>query len=103
MSIIQPTRRSFLTGLTAAFAAPAIVRAASLMPVKSMPPADVLDLLKARVDAAYALTRAHIEAALYGTGTVQTYPGGLSAFVPQEDIFAHVERDIPVHIVGRLT
>lgn len=35
--LIQPTRRGFLTGLGALLAAPAIVRASSLMPVRSMP------------------------------------------------------------------
>lgn len=33
--IIQPSRRGFLTGLTALVAAPAIVRATSLMPIAS--------------------------------------------------------------------
>lgn len=33
LSLIVPTRRAFLTGLASLFAAPAIVRASSLMPV----------------------------------------------------------------------
>lgn len=36
--IIQPNRRSFIAGLGAVFAAPAIVRASSLMPVKVLAP-----------------------------------------------------------------
>ncbi len=32
--IIQPSRRKFITGLSALFVAPAIVKASSLMPVK---------------------------------------------------------------------
>lgn len=35
--IEQPTRRGFVTGLVALIAAPAIVRASSLMPVKAWP------------------------------------------------------------------
>ncbi len=35
-------RRSFLTGLASALAAPAIVRAASLMPVKALPSPETL-------------------------------------------------------------
>jgi hypothetical protein len=36
--MIQPSRRGFITGLIAFAAAPAIVRASSLMPVKAMLP-----------------------------------------------------------------
>jgi hypothetical protein len=35
--IIQPSRRGFITGLTSLLAAPALVRAESLMPVKVIP------------------------------------------------------------------
>jgi hypothetical protein len=35
MSIIKPTRRGLITGLAALIAAPAVVRAAALMPVKA--------------------------------------------------------------------
>jgi len=35
--IIKPTRRSFLIGLGTLLAAPAIVRATSIMPVKALP------------------------------------------------------------------
>lgn len=39
-NIIQPSRRKFLTGLSALIVAPAIVRVESLMPVKSIDLAD---------------------------------------------------------------
>lgn len=42
MSLILP-RRGFLLGLGSLLAAPAIVRIQNIMPVKSMPAADVLD------------------------------------------------------------
>lgn len=62
-----PSRRSFLIGAAASLiAAPAIVRAG--MPVKSMPAVDVPDLLNERMNAAYALTKAHMDAAVYGHG-----------------------------------
>lgn len=35
MSIVQPTRRGLITGLAALIAAPALVKASSLMPVKA--------------------------------------------------------------------
>jgi hypothetical protein len=35
MSLLTPSRRGFLAGIGALFAAPAIVRASSLMPVKA--------------------------------------------------------------------
>ena len=37
-SIITPTRRGFLAGLGTALAMPFIVKASSIMPVKSLPP-----------------------------------------------------------------
>ncbi len=52
-------RRGFLTGLVSALAAPAIVRASSLMPVRVMPDTDWLD-------AAYAMTRDQMTKNLYG-------------------------------------
>lgn len=36
MSIIQPTRRGLLTGLASLIAAPALVKAANIMPVKAL-------------------------------------------------------------------
>lgn len=46
--MIQTTRRSLITGLIALVAAPAIVRAGSLMPVKQMilPPASMWEEVK---------------------------------------------------------
>jgi len=42
MSIIQPTRRGLIGGMAALFAGPAIVRASSLMPVRSTPASIVI-------------------------------------------------------------
>jgi hypothetical protein len=76
------SRRGFLTGLVAsAFAAPAIVRAASLMPVKAMPPVETLeDLLRARMQDAYRITREQMSRLLfsevfYRTEGVPPYAG----------------------------
>lgn len=62
------SRRGFLVGLaTSLLAAPAIVRAASLMPVRQMPPAQTLEeLLKQRMDDAYAVMAQHMRQCLYG-------------------------------------
>jgi hypothetical protein len=51
---ILSSRRGFLGGLLALVAAPAIVRASSLMPVKVLPPKEVLDGLF--VDEVYPVT-----------------------------------------------
>lgn len=60
------SRRSFFTGLVAAIAAPAIVRAGSLMPVKSMPSVDDLErLLQERMNEAYRLMDRSITEILY--------------------------------------
>lgn len=39
MTLLVPSRRGFLTGLASVLAAPAVVRAASLMPVRALQPA----------------------------------------------------------------
>lgn len=68
MSALISSRRKFLTGLGAALVtAPAIVRAASLMPVKVMPTVDQLEMLfKQRMDEAYAVLRQNMANSLYG-------------------------------------
>lgn len=42
MAIIKPSRRGFLTGLTALFVAPAIVKVENIMPVKIIKPDDLI-------------------------------------------------------------
>lgn len=75
-SLILPSRRGFLAGLVSALAAPAIVRAASLMPVKAM---SIEDLLRMRMEDAYEITRQQIANNLYGELTDITR----KAFVPR--------------------
>jgi len=53
--VIRPSRRGFLGSLIVLIATPAIVRAASLMPVKMMPAKEVLDELF--VDEIYPVTQ----------------------------------------------
>jgi hypothetical protein len=71
------SRRSFITGLAALVAAPAIVRAASLMPVKAMPTAE--ELYRLRMDEAYRITRENLSRSLYGDLVSATR----RAFVPR--------------------
>jgi len=59
-------RRGFITGLISLAAAPAIVRASSLMPVKVMEPVDPLALVQQHLDAAYARLRDDLNRELYG-------------------------------------
>lgn len=60
------SRRGFITGLTLLVAAPAIVRAASLMPVKSMPNTVTLEMLQQRMNAAYKVYSEALTRNLYG-------------------------------------
>ena len=92
------SRRSFITGLAALIAAPAVVRYASLMPVKAMPSVEDLNaLLKARMDEAYRITRENMANSLYGNLTDMTR----AAFVPRlqvqvYDCWPIAEWSIPV-------
>ena len=63
-----PSRRHFILGASATLiTAPAVVRAASLMPVKVMPTEDALQaLLAKRIAEAERLTREWMTYALYG-------------------------------------
>lgn len=73
------TRRGFITGLISLVAAPAIVRASSLMPVKVLPPDDLLDLLKRRIADVEAEAFRNIRNNLYGELTEITQ----KSFVPR--------------------
>jgi hypothetical protein len=77
---IITSRRSFITGLVALVAAPAIVRAGSLMPVKVLEPSlSVEELLRLRMEEAYRITRENLSNSLYGDLTSATR----RAFVPR--------------------
>lgn len=74
MPLIQ--RRAFLTGILSTLAAPAVVRAASIMPVKALPPSleyrqlspsQMEDLLSARMEDVYRVTRINTAKILYGS------------------------------------
>jgi|HubBroStandDraft_2_1064218.scaffolds.fasta_scaffold00003_1 hypothetical protein len=62
--MIQTSRRTLLTSLISFMASPAIVRAASLMPVKPMVSAE--DLLHQRLSACIDEVLQHISDSLYG-------------------------------------
>lgn len=78
---MTPSRRSFLAGLGATLiTAPAIVRAASLMPVKVMPSeVDLQALLNARMNECYEIMRKNMTHNLYGDLAQTTR----DAFVPR--------------------
>lgn len=54
------TRRKLFAGIATLIAAPTIVRVASIMPVRSVPSADILALLMARIKAAEDRMVAHL-------------------------------------------
>ena len=65
------SRRSFLTGFVAAFAAPAIVRFDSIMPVKAIPENSfdaVMKLLLDRIAAGENITQHNLQTLFYGAG-----------------------------------
>lgn len=71
-------RRGFITGLISfAATAPAIVRVASLMPVKAI---SIDDLLHARMNEAYAVMRDNLNRSLYGDNLITITR---KAFVPR--------------------
>jgi len=76
-------RRSFLTGLASALAAPAIVRATSLMPVKRVdfdlltPTQSEMDLIRVRLADAYVITCENMARYMYGDGVASSIPRDL--------------------------
>lgn len=84
------SRRSLITGLVSLVAAPAIVRASSLMPVKAMPPANWLDQ-------AYSLTKTQIDRNLYADLTDVTR----QAFVPRLYVKLYWSDPVLVSRLGR--
>ena len=79
--MLTSSRRAFITGLVSLIAAPAIVRATSLMPVKVMPPAEDMNaLLKLRMDEVYRITRESMVTLLYGDP--DTLPVECAGFSP---------------------
>ena len=70
---LSASRRSFITGLGAIFAAPAIVRVSSLMPVKALlqpTPEEIYN-----IGLGYAITRQAISNSLYVSKTWYDEPG----------------------------
>ena len=67
MTLEIPTRRGFITGLISLVAAPAIVRAGSLMPVKMFEPKMTIeDLLKLRIADAERVMIENIRTCIFG-------------------------------------
>ena len=70
MTLLASSRRGFITGLGAFFcAAPAIVRASNIMPVRAVSSDELLDLLHRRMNEAYEVLRQNLTRSLYGGGT----------------------------------
>lgn len=75
-------RRKFLTGLAAAFAAPAIVKASSLMPVKAMPSEEeLMALLNARMNDVYKVMAEAMSQMIYGDQNIT--PVRFTGFEPR--------------------
>lgn len=82
------SRRSLITGLVSFVAAPAIVRASSLMPVKRT--LSFEELLAERINEAYAVVARDINRNLYGDLVDVTR----KVFVPR--LFVNVTRTAPI-------
>ena len=88
---MTPSRRTFLTGLSASLiAAPAVVRFASLMPVRGIvqaSPEDIYKLLAQRITDAQAIMRENINTMFYSNPEV--VPVRFSGFLPAYE-YQHV-------------
>ena len=82
-------RRGILLGLASALAAPAIVHAGNLMPVKALPVEFTYDAQWIEVSLGYAITRQALDAALYGTGWAKTR-------VIADETRYYVPRSVPI-------
>jgi hypothetical protein len=112
MAGIIQSRRGFISGLGALFvAAPAIVRAASIMPVRAIrePTIEEINaLLRARMDEAYRVTRESMARLLYGdyegNPRFSGYGGGFNVpIVPYPDgEFSLKEWVIPIELPPEL-
>lgn len=73
--MIETSRRSLIKGLVSLIAAPAVVRASSLMPVRSLPPSDTVEiLLHMRMRDAYRAMNASMARIFYGSSyEITTY------------------------------
>lgn len=82
--MIEVARRSFITGLIALVAAPAIVRAGSLMPVNTVvwTADDIAELLSRRIDEATRVLQNNLMKSIYGD---MAPAGDLAGFVANAD------------------
>jgi len=91
--IIKPTRRGFLIGLGALLAAPAIVRATSIMPVKALP----AEVLKGRRQWHHvAITRAGgmpvvwVDGGLVDPTCLKVWDSGWHIYVPNHKLLLNM-------------
>lgn len=82
--MVEIARRSFITGLIALVAAPAIVRVGSLMPVKTVVWSvdDIAELLSRRIDEATRVLQNNLLQSIYGD---MAPAGDLAGFVANAD------------------
>lgn len=100
--MITTSRRSFITGLIAFAAAPAIVRAESLMPVKALPFADPSAIARAMQQYIEKMINPPLSAAyqdfvLFGTGAME-FDGAEVRHVPLKQL--HVDRLDVLRVAG---
>lgn len=86
-AILIPSRRGFIAGLASLFAAPAIVSASSLMPIKVMRPsltrAEFQAILNALWgDAAEVMNQAVADAVMYGQGCANVFDENVMVAMP---------------------
>ena len=96
------SRRSFITGLASLIAAPAIVRVASLMPVRGIvldtSPEDIYALLNKRMDECYAIMRQNMTNCLYGGRLSWVENDNKFHFteILPEQVYSHLEISMPI-------
>jgi hypothetical protein len=97
--MIETSRRGFITGLVSLVAAPAIVRVASIMPVKAEPKLTIEQLLKLRIADAERVIQENFTAILYGDAKIGRIKfNGLELtydkFCPKDQVYLFSERAI---------
>lgn len=100
--MIATSRRGFITGLIAFAAAPAIVRAESLMPVKALPFAEPSALARAMQQYIEKMVNPPLSAAyqdfvLFGTGAME-FDGTQVRHIPLKQL--HVDRLEVIKMTG---
>ena len=101
MSKIVTSRRSFIAGLAALVAAPAIVNVSSIMPVKAYETVNVdelVALLARRMEEAESCLARRVAQSLYSDGNQSMPLGGLAKLIQEIGPWKHREQAVVIEM-----